>query len=273
MNELSRYVFETIANDGEFIISRGVAKDAGAPLLLITPSLQQPDPASLQRLEHAFALRSDLDRAWTALPLALVHHDEKLVLVAEDPGGEPLAYASGKPVDVAQFLRISIGLAKALGFLHARGLIHKNVKPASFLVNAASGDAWLTGFGIASRLPRDHQTPEPAEVIAGTLAYMAPEQTGRMNRSIDSRSDLYSLGITFYEMLAGELPFAANDPMEWIHCHVARRPAPLFEKSQTVPRQLSDIVMKLLAKTVEERYQTAAGLQADLQRCRRRGVP
>ena len=125
----------------------------------------------------------------------------------------------------------------------------------------------LTGFGIASRLPRERQTPAPPETIAGTLAYMAPEQTGRMNRSIDSRSDLYSLGVTFYQMLTGSLPFTASDPMEWVHCHIARKPAPPSERVETVPAPISQIVMKLLAKAAEERYQTAAGLERDLRRC------
>ena len=126
---------------------------------------------------------------------------------------------------------------------------------------------WLTGFGIASRLPRERQSPEPPEVIAGTLAYMAPEQTGRMNRSIDSRSDLYALGVTLYEMLTGSLPFTASDPMEWVHCHIARQPVPPAERRKDVPAAVSAIIMKLLAKTAEERYQTAAGLESDLRRC------
>ena len=125
---------------------------------------------------------------------------------------------------------------------------------------------WLTGFGIALRLPRERQAPAAPEVIAGTLAYMAPEQTGRMNRSVDSRSDLYALGVTFYEMLTGMLPFTAADPMEWVHCHIARRPTPPNERKQGVPATLSAIVMKLLEKTAEERYQTAAGVEADLRR-------
>src|SRR5262249_3920790 len=103
--------------------------------------------------------------------------------------------------------------------------------------------------------------------IAGTLPYMAPEQTGRMNRSIDSRSDLYSLGVTLYEMLTGSLPFSARDSMEWVHCHIARRPVPPVERSAGVPTQLSRVVMKLLSKTAEDRYQTAAGLEHDLRRC------
>ncbi|WP_352903594.1 AAA family ATPase [Mesorhizobium sp. M1307] len=129
------------------------------------------------------------------------------------------------------------------------------------------GKAWLTGFGIASRLRRERQSPEPPEFIAGTLAYMAPEQTGRMNRSIDSRSDIYSLGIVLYEALTGSLPFAATDPMGWVHCHLARTPASPNERGIATPNQISAILMKLLAKVPEERYQTAAGLESDFRQC------
>ncbi|HEX8892868.1 MAG TPA: AAA family ATPase, partial [Terriglobales bacterium] len=135
------------------------------------------------------------------------------------------------------------------------------------LVNSTTGQVWLMGFGIASRLRREHQAPEPPEFIAGTLPYMAPEQTGRMNRSIDSRSDLYALGVTFYEMLTGSLPFSASDPIEWVHCHIARYPVPPHERAEGVPACVSAIIMKLLAKTPEERYQTASGVESDLRRC------
>ena len=127
------------------------------------------------------------------------------------------------------------------------------------LVDSATGQVWLTGFGIASRLPRERQSPEPPEFIAGTLAYMAPEQTGRVNRSIDSRSDLYSLGVTFYEMLTGTLPFTASDPMEWVHCHIARQPATPGERLSNVPAAVSAITMKLLSKTVEETISDGGG--------------
>ena len=123
------------------------------------------------------------------------------------------------------------------------------------------------GFGIASRLPRERQPAEPPEFLAGTLAYMAPEQTGRMNRCVDCRSDLYALGVTLYEMLTGSLPFTASDPMEWVHCHIARKPVAPTEQFETIPPPVSAIIMKLLAKTAEERYQTAAGAESDLQRC------
>src|SRR5262249_17574935 len=154
-----------------------------------------------------------------------------------------------------------------LNQLHKRELIHKDVKPGNVLVNSATGDVRLMGFGIASRLLRDRQSPEPPEFIAGTLPYIAPEQTGRMNRSIDSRSDLYAFGVTLYEVLIGSLPFTASDPMEWVHCHIARQPVPPHERLKNVPGPVSAIIMKLLAKTPEERYQTAAGADSDLRRC------
>ena len=191
-----------------------------------------------------------------------------MMLILEDPGGEPLDRLLGQPMELGRFLGFAVSLAAALGKLHQQGLIHKDIKPANILANSATGAIRLTGFGIASRLPRERQSPEPPpEVIAGTLAYMAPEQTGRMNRSIDSRSDLYSLGVTFYEMLTGALPFNASDPMEWVHCHIARQPVTPDQYAKEIPAPLSAIVLKLLAKTAEERYQTAAGVAGDLRRC------
>src|SRR5262249_4897641 len=145
-------------------------------------------------------------------------------LMLEDTGGEPLERMLGAPMEMDSFLRLTISIAAVLGKLHQRGLVHKDIKPVNILVNGATGEVRLTGFGIASRLARERQSPHSPETIAGTLAYMAPEQTGRMNRSIDSRSDLYALGITFYQMLTGVLPFTAADPMEWVHCHLARSP-------------------------------------------------
>ena len=237
------------------------------PLLAVRPSSPQPSAETLARLQHAYALREELDPTWAARPLRLELHKGRLALLMEDPGGESLLKLLGQPSEIVSFLRLAVGIATTLAQVHQRGLIHKDIKPANVLVNSVTGHAWLTGFGIASRLPRERQAPAPPEVIAGTLAYMAPEQTGRMNRSIDSRSDLYALGVTLYEMLTGELPFAAADPMEWIHCHIARQPMPPDERVAGVPAPLSAIVMKLLAKNAEDRYQTAAGLAADLRKC------
>jgi len=267
MTDLAGYVLETRRLGSEYILYRGRhAAGNAAPILVLAPAAAQQSPANLERLEHEYALASELDPEWAVQPSVLARRDGHRVLVFEDPGGEPLDRLLGKPLEISEFLRIAIALAGALRRVHERGLIHKDIKPANVLVDVAKGGVWLTGFGIASRLPRERQHLEPPEEIAGTLAYMAPEQTGRMNRSIDSRSDLYALGITFYEMLTGTLPFRATDPMEWIHCHIARQPVPPSQRVIAVPGQLSAIVMKLLAKTAEERYQTAAGVEADLRR-------
>ena len=268
MIELSRYVSETLREDEGLAFYRGRRDDGELPAILsLAPVSEHPVPAILERLEHEYSLRDELDSDWAARPLALAHHEGRPMLILEDPGGEPLDRLLGQPMELSRFLRIAVGLAAALGKLHQQGLIHKDIKPVNVLVDSASGAVWLTGFGIASRLPRERQSAEPPEMIAGTLAYMAPEQTGRMNRSIDSRSDLYSLGVTFYEMLTGALPFKASDPMEWVHCHIARQPVPPGEYAKEIPAPLSAIVMKLLAKTAEERYQTAAGVARDLWRC------
>ena len=189
------------------------------------------------------------------------------MLVLKDPGGEPLDLLLGAPMEVGHFLRLATRIATALGKLHQRRLVHKDIKPTNILVNSATGEVWLTGFGIASRLSRERQAIEPPEALTGTLAYMAPEQTGRMNRSINSRSDLYALGVTFYQMLTGALPFAAADPMELVHCHLARWPVPPADRVKVIPSAVSAIIMRLLAKTAEERYQTAAGLENDLRSC------
>jgi PAS domain S-box-containing protein len=269
--ELSEYRLETLRKDGEFILYRGQHRrriDAVLPpVLVVAPVSERPAPGSLRRMEHEYTLRAALDPGWAVRPVALAPHQGRTVLVLADPGGEPLERLLGRPMAVAPFLRVAIGLSSALGRLHAKGLIHKDVKPANVLVHPATGQAWLTGFGVASRLPRERQSPDPPEVIAGTLAYMAPEQTGRMNRSVDSRSDLYALGVTLYEMLTGRLPFTASEPMEWVHCHIARQPVPPGERLPGVPAPVSAIIVKLLAKTAEERYQTAAGVEADLRRC------
>src|SRR5262249_40400528 len=183
-----------------------------------------PTLESINRLVHEYELKDYLEGGWALRPVELVREPGQTMLVVDYAGGEPLDRLIGQPMEVGRFLPLAVALAAALRRLHGCGLIHKDIKPANMLVDSATGQVWLTGFGIASRLPRERQQPEPPELIAGTLAYMAPEQTGRVNRSIDSRSDLYALGASFYEMLTGSLPFAASDPMEWAHCHIARQP-------------------------------------------------
>jgi PAS domain S-box-containing protein len=264
----TEYALEVLREGTDFTFFRGKKRISHIRVLGVAAAGERPVPQSLRRLEHEYTLMSEIDAAWAARPLELTRHQGRTILILEDPGGEPLdriIERQGRFIDLPHVLRIAIGLAKALGQAHRQGLIHKDIKPANVLADEG-GRVWLTGFGIASRLRRERPTPEPPEIIAGTFAYMSPEQTGRMNRSIDTRSDLYSLGVTLYEMLTGIRPFAAADAAEWVHCHIAREPLPPSDRC-AVPQVVSDIIMKLLAKNAEERYQTAAGLGADLRRC------
>jgi PAS domain S-box-containing protein len=261
---------QVLWEDGERVFRRGWRLDDNGnrvAVLLVAPAADHPSPSRLDRLTHEYELKDELDRAWAARPLALMRDAGRTVLVLDDLGDEPLDRLLGGPMEVGRFLHLAIAMTSALGKLHQRGLVHKDIKPANILLNEATGKVRLTGFGIASRFARERQSPHPPETISGTLAYMAPEQTGRMNRSIDSRSDLYALGVTLYQMLTGVLPFTAADPMEWVHCHIARKPVPPGERLESVPAPVSAIIMKLLVKTPEDRYQTAGGIERDLRRC------
>jgi len=193
MPAASEYVLEPIRDSAEFTLYRARQHGNASPVLVVAPTAEQPLPQSLRRLEHEYSLAAELDLAWAVKPLALTRHEGRIILVLADPGGEPLDRVLERdreqPLDLARLLRLATNLATALSHVHQRGLIHKDVKPENVLVDDA-GHVWLTGFGIASRLPRERQAPAPPEIIAGTLAYMSPEQTGRMNRSMDTRSDL-----------------------------------------------------------------------------------
>jgi predicted ATPase len=262
--------FELLWEDSERslcrILSDGVKGDRYA-FMAGSSADEHPSPESINRLAHEHGLKDYIDGAWAVRPLELIRECGRTLLLVEYPGGERLDRLIRSPMEVGLFLQLAMALSTALKRLHGRGLVHKDIKPANVIVKSATGQVWLTGFGVATRLPRERQAPEPPEFIAGTLAYMAPEQTGRVNRSIDSRSDLYSLGVTFYEMLTGTLPFTASDPMEWVHCHIARQPTIPSERLRNIPTAVSAITIKLLSKTVEERYQTAAGVERDLRRC------
>src|SRR3984885_1675140 len=230
---LSGYVLVPLRESADFTLYRGRRHDDPSPVLAIALS-EKPSPQSIRRLVHEYSFAAELDPAWAAKPLGITRHEGRTILVLKDPGGQPLDWIlerdQGQPLDLTRFLSTAISLARTLGQVHQRGLIHKDIKPANVLVDE-TGNAWLTGFGIASQLPRECQSPEPPEFIAGTLAYMAPEQTGRVNRSIDSRSDLYSLGVTFYEMLTGLLPFSfGSDGVGALpHCSAAGQARPAWE--------------------------------------------
>ncbi|WP_437753122.1 AAA family ATPase [Sorangium sp. So ce1389] len=222
--------------------------------------------ALLNELEIARGL--DPERVLHAA--AIEREDSRAFLVFEDAGLAPLsAILERSPLRIERFLALAVAMADALSEVHRGGVIHKDIKPQSFLVEPKSGAVRLTHLVAATRLPKEHAWPHGAQsaVVEAKLPYMSPEQTGRMNRALDWRTDLYSLGVVFYAMLAGRLPFDAAGPLEWMHCHLARPPAPLPEDA--VPRAVADIVMKLLEKDAEARYQSASGLSQDLRACQR----
>ena len=255
---------QILGEDGERVFCRAWRETDGGQG---TPSLPffsaSSIPPDLHRSPaHECELRDDPRRLGGAPPGGRPR-SRPAYAAARDPGGEP---STGCPAPLEMGAAFAWRrIAAALGQLHQRGP-SGDIKPANILSIQADGQVRLTGSGPPRACPRSGR-PRPPQSIAGTLAYMAPEQTGRMNRSIDARSDLYSFGATLYQMLTGTLPFAASEPMEWVHCHIARKPQAPDERSATIPATVSRIVMKLLAKTAEARYQTALGVENDLRRC------
>jgi PAS domain S-box-containing protein len=241
----------------------------GMPVLLKLPP-EPADAARSTRLKREYLLLQSLNVAGIAKPLALDDDRDGLALVLEAFAGESLEAVLGREPrrDVVLCLRIGRHLADALAGLDTAEVIHRDIRPANVLVTQETGEVLLVDFSRATT-PQEHNTvsPEDVTVPAGDWAYVSPEQTGRMNRPVDYRTDCYSMGVLLYRMLTGQLPFQANDPLEWAHCHIARMPTPLSEIAPEVPQPVSDIVMKLLAKLPDDRYQSAYGLQADLDRC------
>jgi len=264
--DLRGYHLERVVEDAEFVLYRAVSEN-GLPSLLVRSAIAQADDARMLPLfERELAMRTKLGRAWALLPLRLARHNDRPVLLLEDPGGDPLTRLISRPCPIPSLLEFGLGIAGALEQIHAHGLIHRDIKPTNLWVDETD-TIRVTGFGFASTNLRERVPDGPLGCVAGSLQYMAPEQTGRTNRSVDGRSDLYALGVTLYELLVGALPFVATDPADWFHCHLARQPTPPSMRIDGVPAIVEQIILKLLAKDAQDRYQTAAGLQHDLKQC------
>ncbi|WP_437281654.1 AAA family ATPase [Sorangium sp. So ce375] len=262
---------DTLHQGREVIVRRAHRASDGAPVVLkgLTPG--RAFPRAIVRLRHEQAITREIAHPGVVRILDVEEREGVPVLVLEDFGGTSLdILLRSKPLTLAESLRIGIHVADALASLHHAGIIHKDVKPHNILVRLDPLVVKLSDFGIATRLSQEAPRAENPGAVEGTLAYMSPEQTGWMNRSLDCRTDLYSLGATLYELLTGAPPFTAPSAMELVHCHLARTPMPPHAASAEIPRVVSDLVMKLLSKAAEDRYPCAEALRADLEECLRR---
>ncbi|MEX3943328.1 AAA family ATPase [Paraburkholderia sp. BR10937] len=261
---------DIVYEDAELIHCRAFAAGSDGKqtsLLVVRPKSDALDIATFERLQNEYRLRDRLKGHWAIRPIEMQRQSDRAVLLLEDTGGEPLEQLLTVPLSGEWFLKLAISTAAAVAQMHAENIVHRDLKPAHLYVDKANNTVRLTGFGIASDIPHRNSPAAPAGSVTGTMAYMSPEQTGRLSRSVDARSDLYSLGVIFYRMLTGKLPFVANGPTEWILGHTSRKPIAPHVRSSSVAFQLSAIVLKLLEKAPEDRYQSAAGLESDLQRC------
>ncbi len=260
-------IIEVLYEKSDIVVYRGVQELDHSSVIIKTLKSEYPKLQELSRLKHEYQLLSPLDIAGILKPYTLENYQHGLALILSDFAGKPLAsFINTEYLNLNNILQIVIQLADTLAELHQQQIIHKDINPYNILINSDT-KVKIINFSIASQLSRENPSLSHPNQLEGTLAYMSPEQTGRMNRLIDYRTDLYSLGVTFYEMLTGQLPFQSSDPLELVHCHIAKTPTPPSELNSQIPLIVSDIVLKLLSKTAEDRYQTALGLKADLEVC------
>ncbi|ALF54435.1 serine/threonine protein kinase [Nostoc piscinale CENA21] len=269
-------VTEELYNGSRTLVYRGY-READS-LKVVIKLLKNPYPSfeELVQFRNQYTITKNFNSPLIIQTYSLEPYQNGYVLLMEDFGGISLKewgikrWESGmgeNSQSLQEFLEIAIALCNTLEILYRERIIHKDIKPSNILINPKTKQVKLIDFSIASLLPRETQTLVNPNVLEGTLAYISPEQTGRMNRGIDYRTDFYSLGVTFYELLTGKLPFQSNDAMDWVHCHIAKQPLQANQINPKIPPVLSEIVSKLMAKNAENRYQSALGLKYDLENC------
>ncbi|MEG4805768.1 AAA family ATPase [Microcoleus sp. ARI1-B5] len=250
------------------LVYRALREADRQPLILKLLKESYPTPQELLRYRTEYRITRELKEAGVVQVYDLQKYQNSLVIFVEDFGGESLKiWMQQRKFSLKEFLLLAIAATETLGQIHSAKIIHKDINPSNIVYNPETGQLKIIDFGISTQLTREMSTLKNPKVLEGTLAYISPEQTGRMNRSIDYRTDFYSLGVTFYELLSGKLPFETEDALELVHCHIARQPIPPQEIQPEIPLILSQIVSKLMAKNAENRYQTALGLKHDLERC------
>ncbi|MBO0348125.1 AAA family ATPase [Phormidium pseudopriestleyi FRX01] len=267
MNILGYELAEPMETGLNTIIYRGYNATDGTTAIFKVLASPAPTIEDLIKFRNEYEICKNLDIPGIVKPLALTDYQNSLALVLEDFGGQSLKKSMDeKPLTLAEFLHLGIQLTTSLGKLHQHQIVHKDIKPQNLILNPGTGEIKITDFSIAMRLSSETSWSQET-VLEGTLSYMSPEQTGRMNRAVDYRTDFYSLGVTFYEMLTGRLPFEAVDALELIYCHIAKVAVSPNQINPQIPQAVADIVMKLMAKTAEDRYQTSQGLLFDLETC------
>ncbi|MBD1933871.1 MULTISPECIES: AAA family ATPase [Cyanophyceae] len=253
------------------LVYRGIRVQDQRSLVVKLLKQDYPSPQELTRYRQEYEITRSLNLEGVVKAYSQQDYQRTLVILLEDFGGESLEQwmhnrpESFCPMPLATFLPLAIDLTNILGRIHAANVIHKDINPGNIVFNPDTGVVKIIDFGIATQFSRTNPTFKSHYGLEGTLAYLSPEQTGRMNRSLDYRTDFYSLGVTFYELLTGHLPFPTADILELVHCHIAKQPAPPHELNATIPKPVSDIILKLMAKNAEDRYQSAWGIKADLE--------
>src|SRR4028119_1223422 len=257
------------------LVYRGLREEDSQAIVIKLLKQDYPSLQELTRYRQEYAITRFLNIEGVIRAYNQQDYQRTLVILLEDFFGESLEYWIQQrpeafcPMPVSNFFPLAINLSKILGRIHAANVIHKNINPGNIVLNPVSGVVKIIDFGIATQFNRTNPTFKSPHVLEGTLAYLSPEQTGRMNRLSDYRTDFYSLGVTFYELLTGQLPFPTTDILELVHCHIAKPPIPPHQVNADIPRVVSDLIMKLMAKNAEQRYQSAWGLKADLEECLR----
>ena len=270
MEKLPDYRVVELLHDSERTrVYRAIAKSDGVPVVLKAMAQSHPLPQNVAQLKREFAIAQRLNHPRIARPLQLSQYDNRWMIVFEDVGGQSLdKYAAGKPLDLPAFFAIALQACDALEAIHNASIVHKDINPSNLIWNVEKQSLQLIDFGIASELGCETPAILSPNVLEGSLPYMAPEQTGRMNRMVDYRSDFYALGATFYELLSTRPPFRSEDAMELVHCHLARMPDWSLPEFGGLPPQLIALMARLLEKNAESRYQTIHGLRKDLECCR-----